>query len=103
MPAVLRARLDLSALAQIDQDLLEGVWRQVLVVIFVDLHHRRVDASAEALDLGPGEHAIPGDVVWLADEFAAGILQGFSPAQPAGRRAAELHVIAADRREIEHR
>ena len=36
--------------------------RQVLVIIGVDLHHRRVDAGAQALDLGPGEHAVGGDV-----------------------------------------
>src|SRR6476661_6357641 len=102
MPAILRARLHLAALAQVDENLLEALRRQVLVVVLVDLHHWRIDASAKALDLDPGEHPILGDVAGLADQLAAGVFQRFGAAQQAGRGAAELHVIAANRRKIEH-
>ena len=76
--------------------------RQVLVIIGIDLHHRRVDAGAEALDLGPGERAIGGDVVLVTDHAVQDGLQLPRAAQHARRGAAELHVKAADRRQIEH-
>src|SRR6476619_664795 len=71
MPPVLRAWCHFPALAQLHEDLLQGFGGQVLVVILVDLHHRCIDASAEALDFHPGEHSILGDVAGFADEFAA--------------------------------
>ena len=47
----LRARLHGLAIAQIVQQRGEVLGRQILVVIVVDLHHRRIAARPEALDL----------------------------------------------------
>ena len=51
---------------------------QVLVEIVVDLQDRRIDAGAEAFDLGHGEHAVGA---------------GLAPALDAGRRAARRHHV----------
>ncbi len=75
---------------------------QVLVVVVVDLHHRRIATGAQALDLGPREQAVGRHMTLLADALAADRLEVFGAAQHAGRRAAELNVVTADRRQIEH-
>ena len=36
----------------------DGIGRQVLVVVVIDLDHRRVDARAQALDLREGEEPV---------------------------------------------
>ena len=79
--------------------------REVLVGVAADLHHRRVDAGAEALDLLPGEIAVGGDVELLVvDAPLADLFDLLAAAQQAGRRAAPLDVgLAADRLELEHR
>src|SRR5947209_20379320 len=51
--AGLRTCLHLAAGGEIIEQLLEILRREVLVIILVDLHHRRVAAGPEALDLGP--------------------------------------------------
>src|SRR5262249_15840150 len=61
------------------------------------------DAGAEALDLDPGELPVRGDVLLLADAAAAHCLEVLGAAQHARRRPAQLHIGAADRREVEHR
>lgn len=54
-----------GALPQRGQQALGGLGRQVLVVVVVDLHHGRVDAGAEALDLDEGEEPVRGRVARL--------------------------------------
>ena len=100
---VLRAGLDVTPGLQILQNARQALGREVLVIVLVDLRHGRVDASAEAFDLGPGEQPVRRHVARLADQLAAGVLDLVGASQPARRRAADLHVIAADRRQIEHR
>ena len=102
LPPILRARSDLAASLEIGENPLETLRRQVFVIILVDLSHWCVDASAEALDLRPGKKSVRGDLVRLTDQSAARILDRVSASEPARRRAADLHVVAADRRQIEH-
>src|SRR5579863_10738940 len=49
----LRTLFDGPSGDEIVQELAEILRRQVLVVVIVDLHHRRVAAGAEAFDLDP--------------------------------------------------
>ena len=97
LPIDLRAGLHFLASTQIIENFSEALGSQVLIVIVIDLRHRRIDASAEALDLDPGELAVFGDVTLLADALAAHFLQIVGAAQPARCRAAELHVEFSDR------
>ena len=76
---------------------------EVLVEVVVDLDHRRVDAGAQALDLGQREHAVGGGL-------ARGRCRACSCRPPSARRSraastawsADLQVIAADRLQVEH-
>src|SRR5262249_36168153 len=81
----------------------ETVRGEVFIVVGIDLHGRGVDTGTQALDLDPGELAVGGDVHLLADALVADFFQSTGTAQLAGRRAAELHVPAPDRRQVEHR
>ncbi len=56
--ANLRARFHRTPGRKIIEQLLEILGSQILVIIIVDLDHGRVAASAEALDLGPGEQPV---------------------------------------------
>ena len=77
---------------------------EVLVVVVVHLEDRRVHAAAEALHLGQGEHAVRAGLAIALE--VPGVLAGAQhlvrAAQPAGRRAADLEVVAADRLGVEH-
>ena len=99
----LRSRLRLFPGGQIIEDAGQRFRREVLVIVGIDLNHRRIHARAQALDLGPRERAVGGDVVFLADHAVQDLLQPIGAAQHARRRAAKLHVETSDRREIEHR
>ena len=57
---------------EVVEQLLEALGGQVLVGSRSDLHHRRVHAGAEALDLVPGELAVGRDVHTARDGCAAG-------------------------------
>lgn len=46
---------DRRGVLQCAQERLGRLGRQVLVVVVVNLHHRRVDASSQTLDFGEGE------------------------------------------------
>jgi len=67
----LRSRLWRLAARHGVENLIERVGRQVLIIIGVDLRHRRVDAGAEAFNLDPGELAVGGHFHLLADALAA--------------------------------
>src|SRR3546814_13493708 len=54
----LRADLRLLAAGERIEQRLHPGGIEILVEIVVDLHHRRVDAGAEAFDLDPGEQAV---------------------------------------------
>ncbi len=58
LPVDLRARLRDTAGGELVEDAAEALRRQVLVEIVVDLHHRGVDAGAQALDLDPRKLAV---------------------------------------------
>ena len=90
-------------LAQIIEQFGEVRRRQIFVIIVVDLHHRRVAAGAETLNLDPGELAVRRDVALVADLALADRLDVLRPGQHARRGAAELHVMPAHRLEVEHR
>ena len=99
----LRALDDGAPGDEIVEQLREILRVEVFVIVIVDLHHRRVAAGAEALDLDPGKRAVSGDMVLHADALLADFLDVVGAAQHAGRRAAELHMMAPDRRQVEHR
>src|SRR5439155_7597665 len=75
---------------------------EVLVVVIIDLGHRRVHAGAEAFDFYPGEFAVSGNMHLLADASVADVLEGVGAAQHAGRSGTKLHVEFSNRLEIEH-
>ena len=101
----LRAGLGRGAAGKAVEHLLEQLRRQVLVGVLEDLHHRRIGAHAQALDLLPGEVAIRRQVMRIVvDAPLAHLHQRLGAAQHARRRAAHLHVrLLAHRRELEHR
>src|SRR5262245_25419579 len=98
----LRAGLDLLAGSEVIQDSGERFRREVLVVVVVDLRHRRVHAGAQALDLDPGQLAVGGHVLLFADAVMAEPDQLVGAAQHAGRGATELDVKFSDRLQVEH-
>src|SRR5260370_26564158 len=67
----LGAGLGGAAGGELVENLLEARWRQILVIIVIDLRHRRVDARGEALDLDPGEFSIFVGVKMVADLLLA--------------------------------
>jgi hypothetical protein len=48
---------------EIVEQLVEILFRQIFVIVVVDLHHRRIAAGAEALDFEPRERAVGRDVL----------------------------------------
>src|SRR4029079_431070 len=99
----LRTRLYLLTRCEIVQDLAYAVTRQLLVIVVIDLCHRRIHAGTKAFNLHPGEFAVLSDLTLIADPLAADLLEIVGAAQPAWRRAAKLPVEFADRPQIEHR
>jgi hypothetical protein len=87
---------------EIVENLRQDLRRQVLVIVLVDLQHGRIHAGAQAFHLDPGEGAVRADVMLLPDFLPQRLLQILGAAQHAGRRAAQLDVIASDRFQIEH-
>src|ERR1700674_90920 len=85
------------------ENLRETLRRQVLVVVVVDLHHRRVDAGTEALDLHPREFAVGSHLVFVADAAAADLLERVRAAQLARRGAAKLNEKLPHWLEMKHR
>src|SRR3546814_1323650 len=76
----------------------------LLVVEVVDLRHRRVGAGAEALDLDDREQPVGGHLAQAdAELLLAGLGDAVRAAQPAGRGAANLDEVLADRLHVEHR
>ena len=93
LPVDLRAGLDGRPLGEAIEHLFETFSRKVLVGVVPDQHHRRVDAGAEALDLLPRKIAVGRDVERVVmDALLADVENGVSAAQPARRRAADLHM-----------
>ena len=77
--ADLRSFRDRAAGGEIVQQPGEILGRQVFVIVVVDLHHRRVAAGAETLDLAPREQAVRRDVIGLADALAQHGLDSSAP------------------------
>src|ERR1700682_3422 len=67
LPIDLRTGFWIFSGREIVEKLLEILRRQILVIVVVDLRHRRVDAGAEALDLPPREHPVSRDMFLIAD------------------------------------
>ena len=84
MPADLRAGLAARRARSVEQRL-EALRRQVLVGVGADLHHRRVHAGAEALDLLPGESAVGREVMRLVRGCGAGRRRSGRPRRAACR------------------
>src|SRR6188474_605370 len=103
LPVNLRTRLHFLACGEIVENLVETVRRQILVVVVIDLRHRRVHAGTQAFDFDPGEFAVLGNLALIADPLAADLLEVVGTPQAARRRTAKLHVEFADRPQIEHR
>jgi hypothetical protein len=76
---------------------------EILEILVADLHHRRIDAGAEAFDLAQGEGAVLGRLAEVdAEPLLAGLHDRVGAAQPAGRRRADLQQVLSDRLQIEH-
>src|ERR1700682_1030589 len=63
----LRAGLRIFSGREIVEQLLEILRRQILVIVVVELRHRRVNASTQTFDLAPREHPVGRDMFLLAD------------------------------------
>ncbi len=79
--------------------------RQILIVIVIDLHHRRIDTGAQTLDLHEREQPVLGrlsgvDVEIVLDGLDDGVAA--TAAQHAGRGGADLQVELADRVPVVH-
>src|SRR5215471_6123505 len=70
----LRAYLYRPAGGEIVKELLKIRGRKILIVILVDLHHGRIAASAQTLDLDPGKQAVLCDLALLANPPAEDLL-----------------------------
>src|SRR5262245_18869793 len=76
--------------AELVEDPLQLLRIEVLVEVVVDLHHRRVRAAAEALNLDQREQAdLDGLLEADAEFLLAGLGHLVGAAQPAGRGAAD--------------
>ena len=104
-PVVLRARGHFAPGGNVVDELFQALRRQVLVGVLEDLHHGRVDAGTEALDLFPREVAVGRQLVRMGRDLRlADPDQVFRAAQLARRRAADLDMrLLADRGQLEHR
>src|SRR5262245_18848521 len=96
----LRARLRRIVGRKTIQHPAEAFLGEILVGILPDQDHRRVDTSAEALDLFPAEIAILGDVEGIVMDPALADLDDVGrTAHPARRGATDLDMcLLADRR-----
>jgi hypothetical protein len=96
--------LHLLAGREIIDDPLQPFRRQVFVGVLENLHHRRVDAGAEAFHLFPRQVAVGGHMMRFGmDLVLTDLDQAFSTAQLAGDGAADLNVrLLAHRGELEH-
>src|SRR5678815_2206011 len=94
----LRAVFRHASGGELVEDPLQFLRIEVLVEVVVDLHHRRVRAAAETLDLDQREQAVLGGLLEAdAELLLAGLGHLVCPAQPAWRGAADLQVILPDR------
>src|SRR5215475_14190871 len=92
LAAVLRSGLWRIAGGKAVEHLAKALLGQVLIGVLPDLDHRRVHAGPEALHLFPAEIAVPGEVEGIVvDTGLADIDDVGGTAQPARRRAADLH------------
>ena len=102
----LRAVFDRLAGREIIEDLLElggvEIFDIVIAIRVGELEHRRIGAGAHAFHFNPGELAIAGNFAGLANARLADINQIARTAQHAGRGAADLDQMLADRGQVEH-
>mmetsp|Transcript_18176 Transcript_18176/g.55700 ORF Transcript_18176/g.55700 Transcript_18176/m.55700 type:complete len:254 (+) Transcript_18176:271-1032(+) len=93
---------DLAGLAEF-QELDDALRREALVVVVVQLDHRRVRARAEALDFSQREHAVwSGRAFQDAEVLLDRLLDVFGTAHHARRRPAQLDEVLAHFLAIEH-
>src|SRR5262249_58043338 len=71
----LRTRLGRAPGGELVEDPFEALRREILVVVVIDLRHRRVHAGGEALDFDPGELSVRGDVMLVTDAALADRLE----------------------------
>src|SRR6266481_6447834 len=104
LTAVLRSRLWEIAGGKAVQHLAEAFLGQVLVGILPDQNHRRVDASAKALDFFPTKTSILGKMKGIVMNAALAHLDDIAgAAQSARRGTTDLDVsLFADRLQLKH-
>src|SRR6478672_12013868 len=78
------------------EDRAHALLGQILVIVVVDLDHRRVGAGAETFDLGQREQPVVGRLALLQAAALAGGEDIVRSGQHARRRAADLDVEFAD-------
>ena len=101
-PGFLRAGLGALARRQRIEHGVEAFGGQILVIVVVDLDHRRRGAIAHAFHFGEGPEAVFRDMAFLHPPLLAGFEQSVRPAQHAGRRSADLDVEFTHRLHIVH-
>lgn len=105
MTTGLRAGLDLFTVAELLDDVDHGLWGEIFVEIVVDLNHRGVGASTEALDLDQGELLVLGGLTGLDAELVLKSLEdlcGATTAEHARGGGAELQEVLSNRLAVEH-
>ncbi|KTR08413.1 hypothetical protein NS365_00225 [Aureimonas ureilytica] len=97
MAVDLRTDLHLTTLTGLERidDLLEPLGRQILVCIFENHHHGRIDARAKALHLFPRKRTARVRVERLrVNMLTTNSFQIFRAAQHTGRRSTDLNMRA---------
>src|SRR3989304_6052030 len=93
-----------SSSRELVEDPVDRLDRQVLVVLVVDLHHRRRAAGAQALHLRQGELPVRGRLPGPDAELLRYVLdQMLRPEEGARDVPADLHVVLSHGLPVEHR
>src|SRR5689334_13334664 len=97
-------RMNYDDLRQPVQYLIDLLGRQILVIVEVDLKHRRGTARAETLNLGQRKTPVSGRFTDLDAEFLRTVFGDLSGAANLAREcSADLYVILADGLGMNHR
>jgi hypothetical protein len=101
----IKAAILIDARPQRPQQLHGGLRRQILIIVIIDLHHRRIDTSTQTLDLQQTEHAVLGHVPTVNAELLFDGLHDLvtaAAAQHARRGGADLHEEGTDGLAVVH-